>query len=385
MSWLSDFTSDPLGTLGDTGQKVLDNPIPAITAYATGNPAALLAYASPSGSSNYNNMLSGAVSQAGAARQGLVSKAAAEEAANKMRQAGNMAQFRPVGVTNTFGSSNFQFDPTTGRLTGAGYSLSPELQNYQNAVMAGNRQALGDVSNIQNLGRQYIAQSPQEAAQQWMKNQQALLAPTREQSWANLANQQQNTGTAGLSVAQGGGLQMANPQAAALANAQAMQDLQLAANAQQAGQQQTAFGQGLLNSAYSPLTAGLSTAATIEGLGQQPLTLGTGLGTAANTGAIYGSNLYGKAAGIGLLPEMQFDTRAEMMKSASNPTSNIGGLFGALAGAGGLSSLFGGSSKPWNLSTAGGGNADINTAMDGLGEWWNPTNTTGTGDFGLVW
>lgn len=350
MGWLSDFASDPLGTIGDTGQKVLDNPLPAAVAYFTGNPAALMAYAAPSGQSA-GNLLGNIAGAAGSARQGLVSQQAAENAANQFRQAGNMAQFRPVGVTSTFGSSNFQFDPTTGRMTGAGYSLSPELQGYQNTLMAGNRQALNDASNIYGLGKGYISQTPEQAAQQWMTNQRALLAPSREQSWANLANQQQNTGTAGLSVAQGGNLQMANPQAAALANAQALQDLQLAAQAQQAGQQQAQFGLGLMNSAYQPFSAGLTTASDIEKLGQQPLLLGSQLGTAANTGAANAANMYGRAAGVNLLPEMQFSNTANILSGAANPNSNIGGLFGALMGAGGLRTLFGQNAPSWISST----------------------------------
>jgi hypothetical protein len=93
----------------------------------------------------------------------------------------------------------------------------------------------------------------------------------------------------------------ANPEAAALANARAMQDLQLAANAQQAGQQQTAFGAGLFGQgagllgqyqqgqvgALSPFQTTLGVQSGIEQLGQNPLTLGAGLGGQA---AAYGAN-----------------------------------------------------------------------------------------------
>jgi hypothetical protein len=133
-----------------------------------------------------------------------------------------------------------------------------------------------------------------------MTNQLALLAPSREQQSALLANQLQNTGRTGLSVAQGGNLMAANPEYAALANARAMQDLQLAANAQQAGQQQTAFGAGLFGQgagllgqyqqgqvgALSPFQSTLGVQSGIEQLGQNPLTLGAGLGGQA---AAYGA------------------------------------------------------------------------------------------------
>jgi hypothetical protein len=236
------------------------------------------------------------------------------------RIAADAARFRPVGVTSRYGSSNFQTD-ANGNLIGAGYTVSPELQNYQNTLSAMQGRQLGEAANayqqyqplqgaasgLFNLGQQYLAQSPEQAAQQYMANQQALLAPSREQQSANLMNQLQNSGRTGLSVAQGGGLMAANPEAAALANARAMQDLQLAANAQQAGQQQTAFGAGLFNQgagllgqyqqgqvgALSPFQTSLGTSSSIEQLGQNTLDLGAQLGgRAAQAGASVGNALY---------------------------------------------------------------------------------------------
>lgn len=229
-----------------------------------------------------------------ASKQADATTSAAQTSANAQlaaaKAAQQAAQFRPVGVTNTFGTSNFQFDPTTGYLSGANYQLSPELKAYQDYVMNQTRQSLGDVSAAQNLGRQYLAQSPQEAAQKYMANQQALLAPSRERESAQLLNQLSNTGRTGLSIAQGGDLGAANPEFQALANARALQDLQLAANAQQAGQQNTQFGLGLLSSAYSPLTTGLGVAGNLENLGQGALTLGANLGGQALQGGATAAN-----------------------------------------------------------------------------------------------
>jgi hypothetical protein len=73
--------------------------------------------------------------------------------------------------------------------------------------------------------------------------------------------------------------------------------LQLASQAQQAGQQNVAFGAGLLGSgaglmgqyqagqvgALSPFTSYLGAGSTIESLGQQPLALGSELGGRAAT------------------------------------------------------------------------------------------------------
>jgi hypothetical protein len=147
------------------------------------------------------------------------------------------------------------------------------------------------------MGRQYMAQSPQEQAQQYIANQQALLQPSRDQAQSRLNNNLFNSGTGGLSTAQGGNLGMANPQQQALANAQYQQDLQLAANATQAGQQQYQFGQGLLSSAYQPYNANLAAAGATEQLGQSPYSLSTGLATSvAGAGANAGRYLTTPAA-----------------------------------------------------------------------------------------
>ena len=225
----------------------------------------------------------------------LGSSAQGQAAQQGNQQAAQLTQFRPVGITNTFGTSNFGFNPTTGQMTSAGYSLSPTLQSAQNTLTGGFGQNLQDAANIQAMGRQYLAQSPQEQAQQYMINQQALLQPSRDQAQARLNNSLFNSGTGGLSTAQGGNLGMANPQQQALANAQALQDLQLAANATQAGQQQYTFGQNLLSSAYQPYNTGLQSAAATEQLGQNPFTLSQGLAS-AGTGANANSAGYLKNA-----------------------------------------------------------------------------------------
>jgi hypothetical protein len=245
--------------------------------------------------------------------------------------AADAAKFRPVGVTSRYGSSNFQTD-ANGNLIGAGYNVSPEYQAYQNQLSGLMGQQIqqglnaqqqfapltGAAGSLFNLGQQYLAESPEQAAQKYMANQQALLAPSREQQSANLMNQLQNTGRTGLSVAQGGGLMSANPEAAALANARSMQDLQLAANAQQAGQQQALFGAGLFGQgagllgqyqqgqvgALSPFQNTLGIQSGIEQLGQNPLTLGAGLGgQAAAYGAQSGRYTYG--GGVGAAQTMQ--------------------------------------------------------------------------------
>jgi hypothetical protein len=259
----------------------------------------------------------GGIMQGNAAKSAANTSAAAQiEAA---RIAADAARFRPVGVTTRYGTSNFQTD-AQGNLIGAGYDVSPELQAYQNQLQGLTGQQLqqalgaqqqyaplqGAAGGLFNLGQQYLAESPEQAAQKYMASQQALLAPGRERESALLMNQLQNSGRTGLSIAQGGGLMSANPEASALANARAMQDLQLAANAQQAGQQQTAYGAGLFNTgagllgqyqagqvgALSPFQTTLGLGGTIEQMGQQGLEIGSGLGgRSATAGANVGQAL----------------------------------------------------------------------------------------------
>ena len=269
-------------------------------------------YGGPEGAS-IGNTLGGSLEGGAQTAGGMAQSAAAQRQAQLASQA---SQFRPVGITNTFGSSNFAFDPNTGQMTSAGYTLSPQLQAAQNTLMGGLGQNLQDQASIQAMGRQYMAQSPQEQAQQYIANQQALLAPLREQQSAQLLNQLSNTGRTGLSIAQGGNLGMANPEFQALANARAMQDLQLAANATQAGQQQYQFGQGLLSSSYQPYTTGLSAMGATEGLGQQPLELSASLaGRSASAGANAGRYM--------TTPAAAYNPLGTLLSSFGNASSNV--------------------------------------------------------------
>jgi hypothetical protein len=224
------------------------------------------------------------------------------------------------------------------------------------------------------LGQQYMAQTPEQAAQQWMASQQAALAPQREQAMSGLMNRLAQTGTQGLGVAQAGG-GMANPLAQAFANAQAQQDLQLAAQAQEQGRAQTQFGTGLFadalrlaGGAYSPLSTQLQQAQGIEGLGQQALTLGADLGKANvnTTGAnalFQGGNAAAQALGavqgynplastlMGLSQNQQFTSGLGNWLSGSSPysltgtganLSSMGGGQGLMTGGSGLGLTMGG-------------------------------------------
>lgn len=240
------------------------------------------------------------------------SRRQAEAQLEAARIAAEEARFRPIGVTTRFGQSQFQTGPD-GRVSGAGYTLTPEIQALQDRFMALTGQGLSQAEGAQQafaplstgaqglfgLGQQYLAQSPEQAAQQYMSRQQDLLAPSRERQMAQLQNSLFNTGRGGLSVGAtgtrpggGAGLGAASPEMEAYYNALAQQDLQLAAGAQQAGMDQTRFGAGLLGTggnlltqgyqgqagALAPYQAYLGGATGLENLGQQTLDMGSALG-----------------------------------------------------------------------------------------------------------
>jgi hypothetical protein len=265
-------------------------------------PAALIA----AGGSIIGGLLGGRSAKKAAQIQADAQTRAAQLAAEE-------ARFRPVGVTTRFGTADFQTDPATGRVIGAGYEISPELKAMQDRFLGltggGLMQAeqaqqqfaplQGAAQGLFGLGQQYIAQSPQEAAQQYMARQQELLAPSRERQYGALQNQLFQTGRGGLSVGAtsarpsgAAGLGASTPETEAYYNALAQQDAALAAQAMQAGQQQTAFGAGLFGTggnlltqgyggqvaALSPYQAYLQGATGLESLGQQPLELGSALG-----------------------------------------------------------------------------------------------------------
>jgi len=156
------------------------------------------------------------------------------------------------------------------------------------------------------LGQQYLAQSPQQAAQQYIAGQQELLAPSREREMAQLQNRLFNTGRGGLAVGAtsarpsgAAGLGAASPELEAYYNAIAQQDAQLAAGAQQAGMDQARFGAGLLSTggnlldqgyrgqtaALGPYEAYLAQMKQLEALGQQPLELGINIGAKGQSNA----------------------------------------------------------------------------------------------------
>jgi hypothetical protein len=126
------------------------------------------------------------------------------------------------------------------------------------------------------------------------------------------------------------------PELQALYNARAQQEAQLAANAQQFGQQQVAFGAGLLGTgaqtmgqyyagqqaAYAPYTTAFGQMQALEAAGQQPLQLGVNLGqTAAQAGANVGQ--------LGLRGAEQSVALATGRAATTNPYATLLGGVGS--------------------------------------------------------
>lgn len=294
----------------------------------------------------------GGILQGNSARSAANTSAQAQlEAA---RIAADAARFRPIGTTTRFGSSQFGFDPT-GQLTSAGYTVSPELQQYQDQLQALSQQQIqqglmapqqyaplqGAAGGLFSLGQQYLAQTPDQVAQQYIARQQDLLAPSREREMAQLQNRLFQQGRGGLSVGATSarpsgaqGLGATTPEMEAYYNALAQQDLQLAAQAQEAGQRQTAFGAGLFGQganllnqyqtgqvgALSPFQSTLGLQGNIENLGMTPLQVGAELGgRSATSGARAGSALL--EGGMGAARTMQ---SANALNPFARTLSNLG-------------------------------------------------------------
>ena len=317
--------------------------------------------------------IGGGIGFLGGLLQGKSAERAARTQADAQLEAGRLAaeeaRFRPVGITSRFSSSQFQTDPS-GRVSGASYSLAPELQAYQNrfrglsggalsqAEMAGQQYAplTGAASNLYRLGERYIQQTPEQVAQQYMARQQDLLAPSRERQMAQLQNQLFQQGRGGLSVGATGarpsgaaGLGATTPEMEAYYNALAQQDLQLANQAQTAGQEQLKFGAGLFGvgsdlmnqyqqgqvGALRPFEAYFGQEKAIEGVGQQPLDIGINIGakgmspTAANVLYAGGTN----AAQLRAQADAYNPLATALISGSQNP--QLMNAFGNLFGGGG--------------------------------------------------
>lgn len=315
---------------------------------------------------------------------GLIGGSKASQAANQQATAfrdaatwgRNQAAFQPFGITTGFGSSNFGIDPTTGRVTSAGYTLDPRLQSIQNTIY-GNLAAYdpsqvgraaqplyGGASSLFNIGSRYLAQSPEEAEAQYIQRTQAALAPSDERERAATANQVFRTGRTGLAT--GGtttGMLQSNPEFAALYNARAQRDLNIVQQAQEQARKNVGFGAdlysggaGLLskvpaltNAGYDPLRTQLNLFSDIEKLGMQPYEMSTALGkTISDAGARQGEILMGGEK-LAAPAQMAYSSYSPWAQTFQGAGQALGGMSGGSSNW--FSNLIGGTNR----------NVDINT------------------------
>lgn len=316
---------------------VIDNAIGA-NAYNAGTvlDAATAAAASGGGAAaslipGFTNaqLVSGGLSLVGGLLSGSAGKDAAQTSANAQleaaRIAADAAKFRPVGVTTRFGQSNFTKD-AQGNVTGAGYTLSPELKAMQDSLLGAAPGMLSQFTGSQattapmgtaaqramSLGNQYLATDPLAQAQKYYNDQQAVMATQRARDEAGMLTGEFNRGTYGLATGATGQMGAANPRLEALYNAQRQQDLQLAAAATQGGMDYAKFGAGMVGTggdllkgmygtqtaSYAPFQTALGGAQTIEGLGQNALDLSINMGkvsSPAQSGQLLSQGMLGAA------------------------------------------------------------------------------------------
>lgn len=246
----------------------------------------------------------GGASLLGSSMAGRSAAKAADASAQAQLQAARIAaeeqRFRPVGMSTRFGTSQFQFGPE-GRLTGAGYTASPEIQALQERLAGLYGTSLDQAEmapeisqGLFGLGQQYLAQSPEQARAKYLQEQYAMLDPIRQREEQRLASSVFGRGRAGLNVGDVG-----QPELAALAGARRTQDLQLAAQAEQEARSRIGFGTGLFGTGFDLQTKALApfqqqfgVSQLLEQAAQQPLDIGAQLGgRTATAGANVGQTL----------------------------------------------------------------------------------------------
>lgn len=303
--------------------------------------------------------IQGLLSAGGSYLQSEQAKEAAQTQADAQVRAAQIAadaaRFRPVGVTTRFGSSNFTTD-AAGNVTGAGYTPSAEITGYQDRLRTLAGQGMTDIEGARaayqpltgaaqslfGLGQGYLAKTPEQAAQDYISKQQALLTPSRENQLAELRNRQFQTGRGGAATAQGGSLMNTNPEMAAYYNSLAQQDLVLAAQADEEARRRISYGAGLFDTganlqgrfytgqtgAYAPFATAMDTSATLERLAERPLTLGTEIGARTTAGTAAGGRFLSEgitSAAQTMAPANTYSGTGNLLSGVAN-SPNVTGL-----------------------------------------------------------
>lgn len=305
------------------------------------------------------------LTSAGASKQAEQARQAAQTQADATIEAARIsaeaAKFRPVGVTTRFGASNFGYD-AQGNVISAGYTPSAEITGYQDRLRTLASQGMGDIEGARaayqpltgaaqslfSLGQGYLAKSPEQAAQDYITKQQALITPSRQTQLAEVQNRLFQQGRGGAATAQGGNLMATSPELAAYYNALAQQDLVLAAEADQAAQQRIQFGSGLFDTganlqgryytgqtaAYAPFATAMDTSVGLENLAQQPLEMGVNIGGRTTAGTAAGGRFLGEGiinAAATMAPANAYSASGNLLSGfAQNPmvSSALNNAFG---------------------------------------------------------
>lgn len=296
----------------------------------------------------------------GTQQRGEQAAAAQREAA---RLGAQVSSFRPVGMTSRFGTGAFDITDVGGvpRVTGASYTVSPELQAIQDQIMGLTGGAVTTAQEAQmaaqplgmaaqrlfNLGGQYLSESPAAARQRAFDMLQDVRRPEQMREEERLASSVFGRGRAGLNVGS-----MGQPELFALGRAREEQRARDVLAAEQQAQQQVQFGGGLFGlgaqqlgqqyaiptQALGPLQSYLGTIGTLEQLGQQPFQLGLQVGGAAQSGANVGSQLLQSGLSSAAATQQRAgDAASQQLTSFMNQAlgAAVGGFTGGFGGFGG--------------------------------------------------
>jgi hypothetical protein len=198
--------------------------------------------AAPELSALQNQLFSGFGGGADFARQQAAQFGALSPAAQRLFELGG--NILPTGY-NTAPSSEAQL-------------LASQYQQAQQGLMPSSFQtsaspeAQAYAQQLRQTGEGYLAQSPEEARAEYVRTQQAALAPGQEQQLSGIRNRLFQTGRGGLATGGtvAGNMQQTNPELAAYYNSLAQQNLNIGAGAEQAAQQRQSFGLGMLGQGY---------------------------------------------------------------------------------------------------------------------------------------
>lgn len=186
------------------------------------------------------------------------------------REAADLSKFTPFGTKSAFGESKFTYDPTTGKLTGAEYTASPEVAAERDRLF---KLASGITPTATSMG---------EYEQSYLANQRGLLQPERDRQLAATQERLARTGRSGFGVGQGAGMMATNPELAAYYNSLATQERELAANA-------PTYARSLFSTDITNLGKLYGQANVLEGYAAAPLTTSLDIaGKTAQAGATQG-------------------------------------------------------------------------------------------------